>query len=98
MNINMVLVDCDRFQPIFHENLRVGWAELDPAGRIQVLLPDVPVPEEWERDEASWSLNPIELTQMFVMKHALRGSLWEIAASDMRKAPIKGGRTYGGTH
>ncbi|KAI5461770.1 hypothetical protein BGZ63DRAFT_424632 [Mariannaea sp. PMI_226] len=83
--ITIVLANWAPLQPVFSARLRSRWAELDPDNLVRILLADAIQP----RAQVDGDVNPIELTQEFIMQHALAGTLWEEGPMGLREAPFE---------
>ncbi|PHH86723.1 hypothetical protein CDD83_9833 [Cordyceps sp. RAO-2017] len=82
--ITLVFVDCGPLQPSFGV-LGKLWRAMDPKHAVRVLLADVPPSSSGGRDEEDCA-DPISLTQAFLVRHGLRGSLFDEAAMAVRPA------------
>ncbi|KAJ6444056.1 ubx [Purpureocillium lavendulum] len=85
----MVLVDCGGLHPTL-QTFAHGWSRLDPENRIQVMLCDAP-----DSDGSDGFQNPIALTQTYLRVNAVRGSLFDEKAMDMRQAIDHGSEASG---
>ncbi|CEJ88293.1 hypothetical protein VHEMI04675 [[Torrubiella] hemipterigena] len=84
--ITLIFADVADLQPRFGKYAE-SWQTLDPDGNIQVLLADVPEPGRVHAADAVGGQEacPIELTQQFLLRHGLDGTLWDKTACWIRK-------------
>lgn len=81
----LIFADVADLQPRFGKYAE-SWQTLDPDSNIQILLADVPEPGRVHADAVGEDETcPIELTQQFLLRHGLDGTLWDKTASWIRK-------------